>query len=203
MTNTNRDRCCIAVAGDSPIQNLKYPPPSPNEGARKETYIHGGAQQLAKYLQAIHSGNVYAPQPDEGSTSNNEVAYFVELVGVDPNSKTPSFRAKSISPSPHSSCLQLPQTWGNIQDKLKVVIFEDSASEFSNDQGVAKITDSTPQLLIYKMTGRAGYLARVSQWTRVRNSHFKPGEEDAGRVIVIVDAEDLRAEGIELSRHLS
>ncbi|KAE8165709.1 hypothetical protein BDV40DRAFT_297116 [Aspergillus tamarii] len=201
-TNTNGTHDIIAVAGVSPRQNLRYPG-SGNEGPCQETYIHGGAQQLERYLKETHPSKVRGPQREEASTSNDKVAYFVELLAVNPSSRTPSYRVKTISPSPNTSRLQLPTDWATIQDKLKVLIFEDSASDFRDDANVDSIVGSKPQLFIYKMTGGNGHLADVSQWKKVRTSHFKPGSDYAGRLIVIVDAEDLRAEGIELSRHLS
>ncbi|KAF8857136.1 hypothetical protein BDZ45DRAFT_447153 [Acephala macrosclerotiorum] len=85
---------------------------------------------------------------------------------------------------------------------LSVLLFVDSSNGFiDTHNGMELLQLTRPQHLVYKM---ARPLGMGHLWDEVRlGPRGDDGERDPSRVVVVVNADDLRAEGIELSRHLS
>jgi len=83
-----------------------------------------------------------------------------------------------------------------------VLLIVDSSNGFLNmKKGVEFLQSCRPRHMLYKM---ARPLGMGLLWDEVRKGPvLEDGSHDPSRVIVIVNANDLRAEGIELSRHLS
>ncbi|KAF7174225.1 hypothetical protein CNMCM5623_006760 [Aspergillus felis] len=73
-------------------------------------------------------------------------------------------------------------------------------TEDGEKQCLELIKKCKAQLLVYKMRRP---LCKGSLWDEVRKGPEANGKRDERRLIVIIDAEDLRAEEVEISRHLS
>ncbi|KAJ3469896.1 hypothetical protein MRS44_003961 [Fusarium solani] len=202
----------IIVAGNVPIEWLAYPVPASLDG---DTWIEGsvglvrrtgGAALLADLLRQAkpyHNHNVLGPsrEPD----LSNGVHSIIDLV---PSKSVSDGTTYKMERQRHV-CKQCALRFTGLDGKtdVRILVLEDPAIPGDEPQGSEDsckelLRAARPQLLIYKM---ARPLATGKFWDTVRRGPVvdENNNQDSRRLIVIVDADDLRAEGIELSRHLS
>lgn len=84
----------------------------------------------------------------------------------------------------------------------KISVFQEPSQPGTTEPAKDIFRKLRPQVMVYKMSRP---VATSTLWPDIRSGPFcnDNGSTDPDRLIVIVDAEDLRREGIELSRHLS
>ncbi len=84
----------------------------------------------------------------------------------------------------------------------KILVFQEPSQLGTTESAQYIFQKTRPQVMVYKMTHP---VATSNLWADVRPGPYcnLKGDRDPDRLIVIVNAEDFRREGIELSRHLS
>lgn len=210
----------IAVGGDLSVEWLIYPTPESRDG---QPWINGnfglvrrrgGAALLAELLRqakSYHQHDVFGPlrEPE----SNDPVHSLVDLLPPEPSSDNLAYRVDQIRYVNRQSAWILP-TLG--ETDLRILVLEDPGNgsqpleypgsgcggcRLLEEPGVRFLRATRPKLLVYKM---ARPLATGRFWDAIRRGPYVDNEkQDDTRLIVIVDADDVRAEGLELSRHLS
>jgi hypothetical protein len=118
------------------------------------------------------------------------------------DSQLPSYKVKHSRPLGTSPAWYPPRDSFKTADKVSVLIFQDAESDFSNPaDAVEFFRKSRPGTLIYHM---ACPLGTGDIWDAVRRGPYATdGSQDPEKLIVVISADDLRAEGIELSHGLS
>ncbi|EWC45154.1 hypothetical protein DRE_06042 [Drechslerella stenobrocha 248] len=93
----------------------------------------------------------------------------------------------------------LPATRDN---QTNILVVQDTGGFFSNsEEAVSFLTKTLPTLVLYSMSLP---LARGKVWGALRNGPYAAdGTQDPEKLVVILSANDLRAEGIQLSYGLS
>jgi hypothetical protein len=214
---TRRKARRLVVAGDVAIDWLAYPlaakqtehrppPKALNWQMRAGTCMAarpGGALLLARLVKAATGAapvsyellNIEAKGPDQYLHSmvdlkagENKGQYFVQ-----------SQRGCS-GPETHNSTLELPKF-----TNPSILVLDDAGNGFREARGAWEplLAHSDLDWIVYKMSQP---LATGALWDRprrgVRRSR-EPDKPDPERLIVVVNADDLRNEGIDLSRHVS
>ncbi|OCL10168.1 hypothetical protein AOQ84DRAFT_353668 [Glonium stellatum] len=145
---------------------------------------------------------------DAEQLANHQFAEFVhsilDMAPVDDESEEPSIfkverlrRIRNQTSYWHWPPVQLR----NIEDPALLLIVDSSNGFKDIDAGLDLFRNVRPRYLLYKM---ARPLGAGVLWDEVRRGPFdEDGVRDPTRLVVVVNADDLRAEGIELSRHLS
>ncbi|KIW29917.1 uncharacterized protein PV07_05702 [Cladophialophora immunda] len=209
----------IQIAGYTPAHLLVYPLQDPGPAYRGPQKFdiqrcHGGATLIADLLHASaseHHHQVHGPPLDalKGGLLEPSASDITELevFGEADNLQT-SYKVK------HSRPLDRCPTWypprGSLKgaDRVSLLIFQDVESGYSEhdgfsnpDDAVAFFRKSRPGTLIYHM---ARPLGTGEIWDAVRRGPYTAGGlQDPQKLIVVVSADDLRAEGIELYHGLS
>jgi hypothetical protein len=208
----------IIIAGDAPLDLLIYPLPSkarPDTSLRDPQGLHThryrrGATLIAKFLNAAadqHKHRIHERWLDslEHGTPEDPVRSIIEL---DLHSATTSDslslklkRKLQLDVKPWWHCPR-PETLPPSSDNVKFLILQDAEGGFSNDENAIDFFRKyRPRFVLYHM---AHPLCSGEVWEVVRRGpHVQDGIQDPENVIVIVSADDLRAEGIELSHGLS
>ncbi|KAK7408100.1 hypothetical protein QQX98_009755 [Neonectria punicea] len=211
----------IIIAGDAPILLFLYPPTkkfNPNSrhdhGARAH-WFHVGADLLGQLLDAglndpKHQVDVYKPSLE--SPEKNKIQSIVELDAHEPinrGSQDPkTFRLRRIQQIDTARTWHFPSLEGSVHDPsgLSIVVFQETkienpVPEDNSTNAIALFKKCRPRFLVYHM---ARPLCRGKIWETVRHGPLLDTDKpDLERLIVIVDADDLRAEGIDPSYGLS
>ncbi|KAK7417880.1 hypothetical protein QQZ08_011461 [Neonectria magnoliae] len=213
----------IIIAGDAPVQLFLYPPTekfNPNsrhdQGARAH-WFHVGADLLAQLLDAgltgpNHQVNVDVHKPTLASPEKDRIQSIVELDACElpgQGSQDPkTFRLRRIQQIDTARSWHFPSLADSVHDpsSLSIVVFQETKienpiPEDNSTNAIALFKKCRPRFLIYHM---ARPLCRGKIWETVRHGPLLDTDKpDPERLIVVVDAKDLRAEGIDLSYGLS
>ncbi|KAH8670088.1 hypothetical protein BGZ61DRAFT_460542 [Ilyonectria robusta] len=207
----------VVVSGDAPAQLFLLPRVAGaiDAGGGTRSFsahrFHGGAGLISELLQDTgHSGQIaHIYRPALAGSAETSVQSIVELDAYDTTSPHgTAFRHKStklidasskwLAPTP-----PLPPT---THDTISIWVLHDagSGSSFTDSDAknaIAQFKTSRPQFLIYHMSNPLceGKLWEDLRWGPYVDNHPR----DPEKVIVILSADDLRAEGIELSYGLS
>ncbi|KAI9866751.1 MAG: hypothetical protein M1813_000693 [Trichoglossum hirsutum] len=205
----------ILVAGSIPIDLLVYPSPNPGSSQRGEQKLRvhrssGGAALIADLLLAAadqHEHQTHKPAfavpkdtfLEHSASAITELDVFGEAVEGPLSFKVRRRQKLDTKPVWHSPLTQL-----RANDDLSVLIFQDAEQGF-NKSDVATAVDlfreSHPRILLYHM---ALPLGTGLLWDAVRRGPYgENGKQDPEKLIVVVSADDLRSEGIELCHGLS
>jgi hypothetical protein len=206
----------IVVAGDVSIDWLAWPWPAQREGeppnwrqveGTRMVARRGGALLLVDLLRHATPRLVIGQQVDNiAIRSPDEYLHsMVDLAPAGAGHRVTRLRGFSgpVLGSPKPPPLE------QAAEAAAVLVLDDSGNGFRDDDfGWDPLLVATqPQTVIVKM---ARPLAIGEMWNTVRASPFLPGGKrrtgfllDPQRLVVVVNADDLRAEGIALSRRLS
>ncbi|CAH0022662.1 unnamed protein product [Clonostachys rhizophaga] len=210
--NSNPDPSFIAIAGHICNEWTTWPITSHRisqyggriqERSLKCTHELRGAPLLNKLLseaRGYHEHKVIATNQQGRQESNNKL-----LIDLIPKKSDPTkYQLEKYRHFPESCTLYFPQYDPNFRTRILVIEEPPAPSYYGkgSEESYKKfVRGANPQLIIYKMTRP---LADGELWRTIRSgTKNKPDEEATKNLIVIVDADDLRAEGVELSRHLS
>ncbi|KIY00463.1 uncharacterized protein Z520_04148 [Fonsecaea multimorphosa CBS 102226] len=203
----------IQVAGHTPTHLLVYPLPSQGENDRRPQRFglqrcHGGAALIADLLDASaheHGHKVHGPplevsddrSLEQPASAITELEIFGEL-----DNQLSSYKVKHSRPLDTKPRWCRPQVLLKTTEKVRVLILQDAESDFRNkNDAVDFFRESRPETLIYHMACPLGI---GSIWDAVRRGPYtRGGAQDPEKLIVVVSADDLRAEGIELYHGLS
>jgi ATPase family associated with various cellular activities (AAA) len=202
----------IVVAGDVSIDWLAWPQPadqkinSNNWRQREGTRMvarRGGALLLTDILRAVTKRKVIGPRveeielkgPDVHLHSMVDLERFADNSGRFHIAKLRGFAGPSSGVPPQPPLERTPK-------RAAVLVFDDSGNGFRDCQAVWKplIAQTRPRWLIIKMSRPLernpllGWLCNVAP----EEIGFDPE-----RVVIVVNADDLRAEAIPISRRLS
>ncbi|KAI2639485.1 hypothetical protein GGS26DRAFT_270558 [Hypomontagnella submonticulosa] len=208
----------IILAGDTPMRLFLYPPDTVSNRnshvQRPRAYWHQvGVELLAAFLEEglkNHEHRIHIHKPVVGGLEHGTVHSILELDAheshVDP--RRPAFRMhrmQYIDTVRQWHFPVLPDSVPASQD-ASIVIFQETKAEKrvtkeSADGAIALFEKCRPRFLIYHMAYR---LCNGTIWDTVRHGPLTSStDRDPERLIIVVDADDLRAEGIELSHGLS
>jgi hypothetical protein len=207
----------IQVAGDTPAHLLVYPLPDPPPTDRtppkfRVQRYHAGAALIADLLHASagqHNHKVHGPAletPKDGSLEHSASAITELEVFGDADAKLPSYKVKHSRPLDTNPEWYPPRGSLKTTDKVSVLIFQDAESPFTNPaDAVEFFRKSRPEILIYHMSRSSSCpLGTGEIWDAVRRGPYKTKDlQDPEKLIVVLNADDLRAEGIELHHGLS
>jgi len=208
----------IVVAGDVSIDWLAWPLPAERalgsdtanwrqrEGARMVAR-RGGAMLLTDLLRHASARPVVGPHVDtiEQKGPDEHVHSLVDLVSNPYNKDQPkTFRVSRLRgfcgpDGPHRPKVPFDGATGG----ASLVVLDDAGNGFRDTRAAwqALLAEARAGWLIVKM---ASPLATGPMWEAVRHGPLGPaGHRDPERLIVVLNADDLRAEGIALSRRLS
>jgi hypothetical protein len=212
---TSPDQSPIIVTGDVSIDWLSWPMPAvrePGTGTanwrqREGTRMvarRGGALLLADLLRHATARKVIAPQVD-GIDLKGPDQHVHSMVDLEPPPKTKGIYrvARWRGFCGPEGCHPPQSSLDGPAEGAALLVLDDSGNGFRDDQKAWKtlLAEARPSWLIVKM---ARPLATGAMWEEVRHGPIgDDGKPDPERLIVVLNAEDLRAEGIALSRHLS
>lgn len=191
---------CSPIKGCSPANDSSLP------NWQQQIQIHmtaspGGALLLAKLLKEKSEAKVLAPELDhlESIPPEQMIHSFVELA---PHTKTSNPKDKKCyrmsSPQgfagPEFTLPQTPQVAGDDPNASVVAIY-DQGNGFRDQEAAwpKALADGNCPIIVYSMCRP---LTQGVLWNTIKNSNLD-------RTLVILTADDLRAEGINISRHLS
>ncbi|KAH0846597.1 hypothetical protein AYO21_10460 [Fonsecaea monophora] len=207
----------IIIAGDAPQRLFLYPS---DATSNSDSYIQRpqahwfrvGSELLAEYLDEGFKNvqpRVHIHKPDPGSLKQDTIHSIMELDALPrPLNDARSFKLRRIQqvdmerqwhfPSPSLSAFDPSNQSFLLLQETKT---EKSIPNESAERAISLFQQCRPIFVIYHM---ARYLCRGRVWEHVKRGPFSdPDGPDPERLIVVVEAEDLRAEGIELSYGLS
>ncbi|KAI1101938.1 hypothetical protein F4804DRAFT_282002 [Jackrogersella minutella] len=214
MSSSIETNCHIVVAGDVPIDLFVYPTANSNstQSDRQTSQVHrsnSGAALIGKFLDDSanqHHHHIHWPlhtlHGREWSLEENASTITeLEIVAVD-NEDVATFKVSRRQQLKTNPRWQRPQLELKGTDKINIMVFQDAEFEFANpDEAIDFFHKTRPKLLVYHM---ARPLGTGTIWDAARSgphdSKHSPHPED---LLVVVDADDLRAEGVELSYGLS
>ena len=171
----------------------------------------GGVDLVTKLIcQGMSDGEhqVFGPSPEQlqKSPSSKLVHAILDMIPASPETldgSTTTFRVERLRRIANQKsfwhCLKFPP--GRVPS-IGVLLLVDSSNGFIDmNDAMDFLRITQPRYLLYKM---ARPLGMGHLWDEIRLGPIVDGmRRDPSRVIVVVNADDLRAEGIELSRHLS
>jgi hypothetical protein len=199
----------LVIGGDAPFDLFISPSAAEHtvDEERKKwpraSWFRGGAGLLTDLLNGSNQStpNLHIHHPSFGPLGHGDIRSIVEL-----NLHSPNFTSKRQQRLKAESKWYPPNTIppDNDSDACSLYLFQDAEAPFDDNDSKAAIlhfSQMRPRFLIYHMT-RPLCTGRI--WEKFRRGPFiSHREQDPKRVIVIVQADDLRAEGIELSYGLS
>ncbi|KAK0673081.1 hypothetical protein QBC41DRAFT_266732 [Cercophora samala] len=225
MASSTADMTRIIIAGDAPEQLFLYwsslaSGPTVTSKAPQARRCRVGVQLLAEFLEQGLKGNnthIQTAVHRPGAVSEtNAIDSILELESQEAFDRTPSklsaprFKSRRLVNLETNRLWHLPDLPTNATGAwwdMSTVIFKETGNERKlPDENVAEVLalfkNCQPRFLIYHMVGP---LCSSKIWDAVRHgpASLKTGERDPQRVMVVVEANDLRAEGIELSHGLS
>lgn len=170
----------------------------PNVSRRYDT---GGALLLSKLVSLSTNLDVASPnlKKENSSSVDNILVSVAQLkkFPVDTNSKNKVYRVDEFS-GYYITGLEEPRVFPVFNDNkdAKIVILDDNNNGFNSNEDVwplaIKESDKTPTIL-YK-TNKIDFNNKL--WMHIEKNHLK-------NTIVIINAEDLRAKGVNISKGLS
>jgi hypothetical protein len=196
----------IVVVGEAGIR-LSILPDGHPQGGNYCTILERktGASLLTDLITSARTGfEILGPTAPESLIGNvNSVTEMSPV--VDRTSKESChYVVRRLSKVRRDSTLHLPPGATESRDRLapKISVFQEPCQPGTTDSAKDIFRKLRPQVMVYKMTRP---VATSTLWPDIRPGPLcdDNGSTDPDRLIVIVNAEDLRREGIELSRHLS
>ncbi|KAF7551217.1 hypothetical protein G7Z17_g5170 [Cylindrodendrum hubeiense] len=207
----------VVISGDAPAQLFLLPRAAGaiDAGGGTQSFsahrLHGGAGLIAELLQdtgySDHVARVHNPTFAE--SAENPIQSIVELDTHNiPGHNGIAFRFKStkhISPSPRWLA-PTPPLPSNDHDTISIWVLQDAGpgscfTDSDTKNAVTQFKKSRPRFIIYHMLRP---LCAGKLWDTLRRGpYIDKTTRDPEQVIVIISADDLRAEGIELSYGLS
>jgi len=209
----------IVIVGDAPVDVIIYPAALSSRPDRKprdrqmlQTHrCRSGINLITRFLNCVASTHDFTVHdPLNGSQEDlrqESVRSIIEFEVYDENAIDPStltLKLKQIQRLDFQTSSQQPQTLtpitGSDADVLIIHDVEGCISE--RDEAKAFLVRARPNYILYHMTRP---LASGNIWEAVRNGpvYGSGPTYNPDNLIVIVSANDLRAEGIQLSHGLS
>jgi hypothetical protein len=214
---TSRRRRSVAVIGDVAIDWLAYPSPAKQTQHRPDPKAlnwqmragtrmvarGGGALLLARFIEAATGTRPKSYEPPNLETSGPDqfLHSMVDLkAGRDSGRYFVDNQRGCSGPKTHNRNLKLPRF-----PTPSILVLDDAGNGFRAAQYAwnSIVTRADLDWIVYKMSQP---LATGKLWDKVRKGVVlsdKRRKLDPERLIVVVNAEDLRNEGINLSRHVS
>ncbi|KAK2762829.1 hypothetical protein FQN54_001004 [Arachnomyces sp. PD_36] len=208
----------VVITGDAPVDMFLYPSPmglhhSTGSQRLHTHYLRRGAGLLADFLGELekqqHSPKIQLHKPTFHGWEPDSIQSITEL-----DLHTVSGQGRSAFKLKSKQHLNTRHGWhapgsvpsiGGNNGNISLWLLQDADCSFNDadsDAVIELFRQSQPQFLLYHM---ARPLCSGKIWETLRNGPFVGADrkQDPEKVIVIIDANDLRAEGIELSHGLS
>ncbi|KAI1453898.1 hypothetical protein F4805DRAFT_469744 [Annulohypoxylon moriforme] len=210
-TSTKANRH-IVVAGDVPVDLFVYPAARSNsvQFDRRRSQIHrssGGAALIGSFLNDSteqHQHQIHWPAPtNQHKYMLNGINAITELDVVSVDKEDITFKVSRRQRLETVPQWQSPDFEPKVINDLDILVLQDADCDFANpDLAINLLRQVRLGFLVYHMARRP--LSTGAIWDTVRrgplDAEGKPRPED---LVVVVSADDLRAEGIELSYGLS
>ncbi|KAJ5796876.1 uncharacterized protein N7518_005416 [Penicillium psychrosexuale] len=214
----------IIVVGDAPVHLFLYPfaDSTRKSDVHNAYWFRVGSNLVATLLEDGLEGaepRIYIHKPSLVSPTQDTIHSIVNLECNDSKASSPDSRGQHRTRFKPRSIQEIvtARRWyaplhfsllGIDPSALSIVIFQETrseaaAAEIDTAAAISTFQECRPCFLVYHM---ARPMCDGSIWETVRRGPLtgsKPGTPDRERLIVVVDANDLRAEGINLSRGLS
>lgn len=205
----------IIIAGDTPVRLFLYPSDTvsnPNSHIQRPRahWSRVGTRLLSEFLEEGLKGispQVHIHEPKTENPEHGTVHSILELEAYLPgeSSRPQTFKMHRMQQIDTEREWYFPELPGAVRSpsNTSLLIFqetktEDLVSQKSVDGAITLLKNCQPRFLIYHMAYR---LCKGDIWNTVL--HGPPNAYDLERLIIVVDANDLRSEGIELSHGLS
>ncbi|KAH0345036.1 hypothetical protein KCU83_g8028, partial [Aureobasidium melanogenum] len=196
----------IVVAGYTYVDWLTYPTNAATgpwrQGNTRRTARRGGAALLARALAYPDFPGCRVDGPPLAPQDDDPVSAVIDLF---PLSREQSHDLDYVVKQ--RRYLRTQTKWfappiNSQNSQCKLLVLEDTYHDQQGEElGLEVVRKCRPERLLFKM---APPLCDGRLWQLVRKGPFiDDTTQDRERLVVVVDADDLRAEGIELSRHLS
>ncbi|KAI1075542.1 hypothetical protein F5B20DRAFT_378838 [Whalleya microplaca] len=201
----------IVVAGDVPVDLFVYPTAESKsaQSDRQTSQVHrinGGAELIGKFLNDSikrHQHQIKWPRKVQQDYSLKDVTGITELDIVTVDGDVATFkvrRRQRLEPEPR---WQRPEFELKMTDELSILVLQDAECDFTNpNEAINLLRQTRAELLVYHMARRP--LGTGTIWDAVRRGPLDAiGNFRSEGLVVVVSADALRAEGIELSYGLS
>ncbi|KAI9787267.1 MAG: hypothetical protein M1816_007681 [Peltula sp. TS41687] len=187
-----------------PFTNTKISAPSSRKIETNIALRKGGVGFLTKLMDHIaqaHEYQVLGPSLERLKRHNDpgmDIHSIVDLI-PDPPPNGLSYRIERSRLIPNRSYWQSPDI---AESGIDLLVLADAANGFRDiKNGLDLLQKARPRYIIYQM---ANPLGTGDLWDSVRHGPLTDGRKhDPHRLVVVINADSLRAEGIELSRGLS
>ncbi|KAI0438945.1 hypothetical protein F4803DRAFT_71636 [Xylaria telfairii] len=194
----------IVVAGDVPIELFVYPSANCNSARheRQISKVHrsdGGARLIGKCLEPwCPEYKIHQPS----SSPELDASAITELEIVTAGTHGTTFKVNRRRQLEMGPVWKYPDTSSTGKEKIDILVLQDAMFDFTNPEYATKLLPEVlPELLIYHMVQPLG---NRTIWNTVRHGPYDAeGKQYPERLVTIISADDLRAEGIELSYGLS
>lgn len=172
-------------------------------------WLWGGIQLISDFLRAAQPGlEICSPSVKQHameSASESSARYLLQLRVYDDrlqNTSSVSYSVESVTTLEREAEWYTPT---DVKDAsgTTLLVLEDTEDELTDNSDAIKLfQQSRPDFIIYHMTRP---LASGELWDVVRlgPSMRDSGEKDPTKLAVVISADDLRTEGVELSKGLS
>ncbi|KAK6342758.1 hypothetical protein TWF718_008146 [Orbilia javanica] len=205
----------VLLAGDASVDVLIYPV-RPDKNSRHNRMLktcrqRSGATLISNFLTSIADNyNLKIHEPIYSGPANiqhESVRSILEFEVYDDNdSPHLTLKLNRIQQLDYRPIWQSPWPSGSLETAnatgKDVLVFQDTEGSFRNpEDAINFLQNARPGVLVYHM---APELASGNIWEAIRKGvYVDGGTQDPERLVVVVSANDLRAEGIQLSHGLS
>lgn len=197
---------CIVVIGEAGIR-LSILPDGHPQGGNICTILERktGASLLTDLITSAKTGfEILGPTAPESLIGNVDSVTEMSPAQGRKTKESCHYVVRRLSKVRRGSTWHLPPGLSESKSRFapKISVFQEPSQPGTTEPAKDIFRRLRPQVMVYKM---ARPVATSALWPDIRSGPVSNdnGSTDPDRLIVIVNAKDLRREGIELSRHLS
>lgn len=209
----------VIIAGDAPYDLVLYPQKSAlgqrslqiDKSRQRMEWLWGGIQLISDLLQAAQPKlEICCPSVKQhvmGSATDSSARHLLQLSIYDNrlHSRSTSLVSYSVE---NITTLEREGEWYSPTDAngtsgTTILVLEDKEDGIiDNDDAIDFFLQARPDFVVYHMSHPLG---SGKLWDVVRLGPFRrdTGKKDPTKLVVVISADDLRGEGVELSKGLS
>ncbi|EYE96795.1 uncharacterized protein EURHEDRAFT_339470 [Aspergillus ruber CBS 135680] len=209
----------VILAGDAPYDMVLYPQKSTpgqrnlqiDKPRQRMERLWGGIQLISDLLRVVQPQlEICCPSVKQhvmGSTTDSSARHLLQLSIYDSrlhsrSTSSVSYSVENITTLEREGGWHSPTDTNNTSGTTVLVLEDIEDGVIDNDDAIDFFLRAQPDFVVYHMTSPlgAGKLWDVARLGPVRRDTRK---KDPTKLAVVISADDLRAEGVELSKGLS